>query len=110
MTDGGAEAAILEDHEAVHAALQLWAHDPQLQNLLADADAAYLVLGRAGNRLLHASAGARGFAAGLTPSDADRTLPVWLSAQIDRLGDFTDRPRLARLRFDDRRIAVPTTC
>jgi signal transduction histidine kinase len=81
-----------------------------LQNLLADADAAYLVLGRAGNRLLHASAGARGLAAGLTPSDADRTLPGWLSSQIDRLGDFADRPRLARLRFDDRRIAAPTTC
>ncbi|GJE46412.1 sensor histidine kinase [Methylobacterium soli] len=110
MTDGGAEAAILEDHEAVHAALQLWAHDSQLRNLLTDADAAYLVLGHAGTRLLHASAGARGLAAGLTPSDADRTLPGWLSSQIDRLGDFADRPRLARLRLDDRWIAAPTTC
>ncbi|WP_191970032.1 ATP-binding protein [Methylobacterium planeticum] len=110
MTDGGAEAAIFREDEAVHAALRLWAREPRLECLVSEPPAAYLILDAAGKRLIHAAPGARILVDALAPDPTHRALPPSLTAQIEGLGEIGSLLRLARLRFDPRRIGVPTTC
>lgn len=96
--------------EVMAAILRGWSHDARLGSRLTAPDGVVLVLDAAANRVLHASAAAAGLRLGIAGRDGRVIGALRLDQQIRPALLVEGRPSLARIRFDARRLGLPSTC
>ncbi|NEU10973.1 PAS domain-containing protein [Methylobacterium sp. BTF04] len=110
MSDSGTIGPHQGDDTAIGAALRRWAGDARFGARLASDAGVFLVLDASGRCIRFASAGARALAAAVSGPDARLAPALRIADQLGLPRLVIDRPILARIRFDQRGIAVPETC
>ncbi|MDO9429312.1 MAG: ATP-binding protein [Methylobacterium sp.] len=106
MFENGVEGPGLSDDAALDAMVRGLDGDPRLGPLLRGPDRALIILDGTGTRLVHASRAAAPVARAIAGADGAVVAGLRLDAQIRA----TAQPTLARIRFDRRGLATPTTC
>jgi len=106
MFDNGIEGPVPSDDGALAALLAGLGDEPRFGPHLRARDAVLLVLDAAGTRLLHASSAAAPLAQAIAGADGTVAPALRLGTQVRATGEST----LARIRFDGRGVAMPTTC
>ena len=96
--------------DALAAVAARWNDDDRIGPLLSAADGVFLIIDSSGGVVLHASSAALPLRSGIAAPDGRLDPAVGLDAQISRAGLGVDRPALARLQFDRRRLKPPVTC
>ncbi|MCJ2081900.1 ATP-binding protein [Methylobacterium sp. J-090] len=106
MFDNGVEGPGLSDDAALDAMVRGLEGDLRLGPFLRRPDRALIILDETGARLVHASRAAGPVARAITGTDGAVVAGLRMGAQIRA----TAQPTLARIRFDRRGLATPTTC
>ena len=106
MSDHAAQDLSPEGDSGVRAALARWRGDASMAHLVREGGP-LLILDAAAERILHADGAALPLRVGIADASGAILPALRLAAQIDRAGTLDTRPRMVRLRFDPRGVAVP---
>lgn len=96
--------------DALAAVVTRWNGDSRIGPLLSAADRALLIIDPSAKFVLHASPAALQLRSGIASTDGRLDAALGLGAQIHRIGLDIERPALARLQLDRRRLKPPVTC
>lgn len=106
MFENGVEGPVPGDDGVLAALVAGLSDDPRFGPLLRGPDAVLLIFDEAGTHLLHASRAAAPVARAVAGANGQVLPTLRLGAQVRAAA----QPSLARIRFDGRGLATPTTC
>ena len=110
MSNPGIDQGSDDQADALAAVATRWNGDSRIGPLLSTVDRAFLIFDPSAEFVLHASPAALQLRDGIAAADGRLDAALGLSTQIHRAGLDVERPVLARLQLDRRRLKPQVTC